>query len=205
MRAFPIIGKAIRDIVELCKPPNKRSTTRPRVDLRPERTPICFFHRQTLSSLGLFPLSFEVTLFSWTSVSLALRAQSYFGRRGKSTRTRRPDTFRCAIEDSRKVIAFHETRRESIRVNQRDLRRAFSAVTLVTMCAALGATFGATKTASGTDNSTSRSNETAAPWNPKAAAAYLDQRERWWMGWQDAAREHGTFCISCHTSVPYAL
>lgn len=42
-------------------------------------------------------------------------------------------------------------------------------------------------------------------WNQRAAATYLDQRERWWMGWQDAAREHGTFCISCHTAVPYAL
>ena len=25
------------------------------------------------------------------------------------------------------------------------------------------------------------------------------------MGWQDAAREQGTFCVSCHTAVPYAL
>ena len=25
------------------------------------------------------------------------------------------------------------------------------------------------------------------------------------MGWQEAAREHGTFCVSCHTAVPYAL
>lgn len=42
-------------------------------------------------------------------------------------------------------------------------------------------------------------------WDPKAAAAYLDQREIAWMGWQGAARDHGTFCISCHTAVPYAL
>ncbi len=42
-------------------------------------------------------------------------------------------------------------------------------------------------------------------WDPKAAAAYLDQREQWWMGWQEAAREQGTFCVSCHTAVPYAL
>jgi squalene-hopene/tetraprenyl-beta-curcumene cyclase len=45
----------------------------------------------------------------------------------------------------------------------------------------------------------------ANSWDPKAAAAYLDQRERWWMGWQEAARDHGTFCVSCHTAVPYAL
>jgi squalene-hopene/tetraprenyl-beta-curcumene cyclase len=42
-------------------------------------------------------------------------------------------------------------------------------------------------------------------WDPKAAAAYLDQREVTWMGWQGAARDHQTFCVSCHTAVPYAL
>ena len=41
--------------------------------------------------------------------------------------------------------------------------------------------------------------------SPKAAAAYLDQRADWWMGWQGAARDHGTFCVSCHTALPYAL
>jgi squalene-hopene/tetraprenyl-beta-curcumene cyclase len=46
---------------------------------------------------------------------------------------------------------------------------------------------------------------TSETWNPKAAAAYLDQREQWWMGWENAKREHGTFCISCHTALPYAL
>ena len=45
----------------------------------------------------------------------------------------------------------------------------------------------------------------AGRWNPKAAAAYLDQRADWWMGWQGAARDHGTFCVSCHTALPYAL
>ena len=44
-----------------------------------------------------------------------------------------------------------------------------------------------------------------ASWNPKAAAAYLDQRESWWMAWPPAARDHGTFCVSCHTAAPYAL
>jgi squalene-hopene/tetraprenyl-beta-curcumene cyclase len=42
-------------------------------------------------------------------------------------------------------------------------------------------------------------------WSPKAAAAYLDRRESWWMAWPPAARDHGTFCVSCHTAVPYAL
>jgi squalene-hopene/tetraprenyl-beta-curcumene cyclase len=45
----------------------------------------------------------------------------------------------------------------------------------------------------------------ANSWDQKAAASYLDQREAWWMGWQGAARDHGTFCVSCHTVVPYAL
>jgi squalene-hopene/tetraprenyl-beta-curcumene cyclase len=42
-------------------------------------------------------------------------------------------------------------------------------------------------------------------WSPKGAAAYLDQRADWWMGWKSAARDHETFCISCHTALPYAL
>jgi len=42
-------------------------------------------------------------------------------------------------------------------------------------------------------------------WDGKAAAAYLDQRAGWWMGWPTAARDHETFCVSCHTAAPYAL
>jgi squalene-hopene/tetraprenyl-beta-curcumene cyclase len=45
----------------------------------------------------------------------------------------------------------------------------------------------------------------ASTWSPKAAAAYLDQRSSWWMNWPTAARDHGTFCVSCHTATPYAL
>jgi squalene-hopene/tetraprenyl-beta-curcumene cyclase len=45
----------------------------------------------------------------------------------------------------------------------------------------------------------------ADTWDQRAAAAYLDQRADWWMGWQGAARDHQTFCVSCHTAVPYAL
>src|SRR5438876_5937727 len=40
-------------------------------------------------------------------------------------------------------------------------------------------------------------------WNSKTAAAYLDQRTAWWM--RGGAMDHGTFCISCHTVLPYAL
>jgi squalene-hopene/tetraprenyl-beta-curcumene cyclase len=46
---------------------------------------------------------------------------------------------------------------------------------------------------------------TAAPWNEKSAATYLDGRIAWWMDWPSAARDHETFCVSCHTAVPYAI
>lgn len=42
-------------------------------------------------------------------------------------------------------------------------------------------------------------------WDPKGAAAYLDYRAAWWTEWTGSARDHGTFCISCHTALPYAL
>jgi len=42
-------------------------------------------------------------------------------------------------------------------------------------------------------------------WNPQSAAAYLDKRADWWMNWQGSARDSGTFCISCHTALPYSL
>ncbi len=45
----------------------------------------------------------------------------------------------------------------------------------------------------------------ASSWDHKAAAAYLDRRAGWWMEWPKAARDHATFCVSCHTAVPYAL
>jgi len=45
----------------------------------------------------------------------------------------------------------------------------------------------------------------ANSWDPRAAAAYLDRRQAWWMEWPKAQRDHETFCVSCHTAVPYAL
>src|SRR3954468_17017762 len=45
----------------------------------------------------------------------------------------------------------------------------------------------------------------SATWNRKAAAAYLDQRTTWWTTCPNAERDHGTFCVSCHTALPYAL
>jgi squalene-hopene/tetraprenyl-beta-curcumene cyclase len=45
----------------------------------------------------------------------------------------------------------------------------------------------------------------AENWNSKSAAAYLDGRSEWWETWSKSVRDHGTFCVSCHTAVPYAL
>ena len=45
----------------------------------------------------------------------------------------------------------------------------------------------------------------ASAWSAKAAAAYLDGRMTWWTGWPTAARDHDTFCVSCHTVAPYAV
>ena len=45
----------------------------------------------------------------------------------------------------------------------------------------------------------------AGSWDPRAAAAYLDGRQAWWQSWPNAARDHDTQCVSCHTAVPYAL
>src|SRR5690242_16717644 len=46
---------------------------------------------------------------------------------------------------------------------------------------------------------------TETRWNAKAAAAYLDGRMEWWSTWPKAARDHDTFCVSCHSAAPYAM
>jgi squalene-hopene/tetraprenyl-beta-curcumene cyclase len=51
----------------------------------------------------------------------------------------------------------------------------------------------------------SRPPPSTGAWDPRAAAAYLDRRMQWWTEWPKAARDHGTFCFSCHTAVPYAM
>src|SRR5437870_12706155 len=43
------------------------------------------------------------------------------------------------------------------------------------------------------------------PWSPNAAAKYLDGRADWWLKWSGSARGHGTACLSCHTTMPFAL
>lgn len=45
----------------------------------------------------------------------------------------------------------------------------------------------------------------SASLNLNSAATYLDNREAWWTQWMGASRDHGTFCVSCHTALPYAL
>lgn len=45
----------------------------------------------------------------------------------------------------------------------------------------------------------------AESWNGERARAYLDGRMTWWSTWPTAARDHETFCVSCHTVLPYAL
>ena len=45
----------------------------------------------------------------------------------------------------------------------------------------------------------------SARWSEQRAAAYLDGRIGWWMNWSTSQRDHDTFCISCHTAVPYAM
>ncbi len=44
----------------------------------------------------------------------------------------------------------------------------------------------------------------APHWNQELAAKYLDSRENWWIN-NMGKIDHGTSCVSCHTSLPYAL
>jgi squalene-hopene/tetraprenyl-beta-curcumene cyclase len=46
---------------------------------------------------------------------------------------------------------------------------------------------------------------TLGSWSPMAAAKYLDARADWWLSWSSAARGQGTVCVSCHTTMPFAL
>lgn len=42
-------------------------------------------------------------------------------------------------------------------------------------------------------------------WDSARAAAYLDSREQWWQNWPPTKKAQGTFCVSCHTALPYAM
>ena len=50
-----------------------------------------------------------------------------------------------------------------------------------------------------------QSHGSSPSWNARAAAGYLDGRMEWWLHWPNAARDHDTACVSCHTALPYAL
>jgi squalene-hopene/tetraprenyl-beta-curcumene cyclase len=45
----------------------------------------------------------------------------------------------------------------------------------------------------------------APSWDVKGAASYIESRQTWWRGVPSAARDANTVCVSCHTSLPYAL
>jgi len=45
----------------------------------------------------------------------------------------------------------------------------------------------------------------APDWDAAAAARYLDGRLAWWRQWPKSQRDHGTVCVSCHTSLPHVL
>src|SRR5215471_6232023 len=45
----------------------------------------------------------------------------------------------------------------------------------------------------------------APVWNRKAAAGALDERQTWCANFPSAQRDHGTFGVSTHTTLPYAL
>src|SRR5260370_16686990 len=67
--------------------------------------------------------------------------------------------------------------------------------------------FGACLVAALTGASFRAASDEPAPavWSKQAAANYLDARQTWWMHWPKAARDHDTFCVSCHTVVTYLL
>ena len=67
------------------------------------------------------------------------------------------------------------------------------------------ATCALTFSAAAPKNKSASKDEHAPTWNRTAAARYLDDRQSWWMNWHESARDHETFCVSCHTVVPYAL
>lgn len=82
---------------------------------------------------------------------------------------------------------------------------------LAVLACALASCSHVEKQASGYENDAvssvpvSHGSSAARGWDLKKAAAYLDGREAWWISWQGSARDHQTFCVSCHTVVPYLV
>jgi squalene-hopene/tetraprenyl-beta-curcumene cyclase len=92
-----------------------------------------------------------------------------------------------------------------------DPMRSFALAILLTIIALMGCSRpGVTSDRSSNQNlsgqtSSGNATGTSESWDKRAAALYLDQRAAWWTGWSLASRDHNTFCISCHTTVPYVL
>jgi squalene-hopene/tetraprenyl-beta-curcumene cyclase len=78
------------------------------------------------------------------------------------------------------------------------MRPAIAAAVASTLCVAVSVAAVIAQSAYGSSSSPSA-------WNSRAAAAYLDGRMDWWLHWPNAARDYDTSCVSCHTSVPYAM
>jgi squalene-hopene/tetraprenyl-beta-curcumene cyclase len=45
----------------------------------------------------------------------------------------------------------------------------------------------------------------AADWNPRAAAEYLDGRQKEWAAWPGSSLADGNKCVSCHTGLTYLM
>ena len=45
----------------------------------------------------------------------------------------------------------------------------------------------------------------AADWSPRAAADYLDARQKEWLAWPSSNLADGKKCVSCHTGLTYML
>jgi squalene-hopene/tetraprenyl-beta-curcumene cyclase len=85
------------------------------------------------------------------------------------------------------------------------MRAGIFGIVALLACLACGAMVACSHPASSHSASSPSAAKISSTWDPKAAAAYLDYREAWWAEWTGSARDHGTFCVSCHTALPYAL
>jgi squalene-hopene/tetraprenyl-beta-curcumene cyclase len=74
------------------------------------------------------------------------------------------------------------------------MQKITAAITLASLGLVVGGALSSSPTAAGLPS-----------WNRQAAAAALDQRQTWWASWPSAQRDRGTFCVSCHTALSYAL
>ncbi len=75
-------------------------------------------------------------------------------------------------------------------------------MTIQSAVAAMLAVFFMSSSAAGAAD---KSDAGSQAWNRQAAAHYLDSREVWWQAWDRTQKDHGTYCVSCHTQAPFAL